>query len=67
MPVDNLKKLRIKERDASAYIGMSVPWLRLSRSKAAKGAGPPYIKIGRAVRYDIRDLDEWLAERRIDE
>lgn len=24
----------------------------------------PYIKVGRAVRYDRRDIDAWLASRR---
>jgi hypothetical protein len=28
------------------------------------GCGPPFIKIGAAVRYDDKDLDEWLARQR---
>jgi len=28
------------------------------------GDGPPFIRLGRAVVYDTRDLDAWLAARR---
>jgi hypothetical protein len=56
-------KLRIKEGEAAPYIGMSVPFLRLSRMH---GGGPPYLKIGRSVRYDVRDLDNWLHARRVE-
>jgi predicted DNA-binding transcriptional regulator AlpA len=27
------------------------------------GGGPPYLKIGRSVRYRVADLDTWLAAR----
>lgn len=29
------------------------------------GGGPPFLKIGRLVRYDPRDIEAWKAERRI--
>jgi predicted DNA-binding transcriptional regulator AlpA len=53
----------IVESDAAYYIGMSVSWLRQSRANGNQDA-PPYLKIGRAVRYRISDLDEWLSGRR---
>jgi predicted DNA-binding transcriptional regulator AlpA len=28
-----------------------------------RGDGPSYVKIGKSVRYLIRDVDEWLAQR----
>lgn len=28
-----------------------------------RGEGPPYIKVGRAVRYRDSDVDAWLAAR----
>ena len=28
------------------------------------GGGPPFIKMGKIVVYDLSDLDEWMAERR---
>jgi hypothetical protein len=53
---------RIKEKDAARYIGMSVPYLRISRMN---GNGPSYLKIGRAIRYDVADLDRFLESRRV--
>lgn len=29
-----------------------------------RGDGPPFIKVGRSVRYDPRDVDEWLAKQK---
>lgn len=29
------------------------------------GEGPPFIKIGRAVRYRLSDLDAWIERRRL--
>jgi predicted DNA-binding transcriptional regulator AlpA len=54
------------ERDAAAYIGMSVSYLRLSRMRGATKCtdAPPFVKIGHAVRYLPRDLDAWLESRR---
>jgi predicted DNA-binding transcriptional regulator AlpA len=52
----------LKEAETSRYIEMSRPWLR---QKRCDGGGPPYLKIGRAIRYDISDLDRWLDTRRV--
>jgi predicted DNA-binding transcriptional regulator AlpA len=49
----------ISEVDAARYIGMSVSWLRQSRANGNSDA-PPFLKIGRSVRYLVSDLDEWL-------
>jgi predicted site-specific integrase-resolvase len=27
------------------------------------GFGPPFVKLGRAARYDVRVLDDWAAKR----
>ncbi len=46
---------------------MSVAFLRCGRSVGTVGnrtPSPPFLKLGRAVRYDRRDLDEWLAARK---
>lgn len=53
----------IGERDASRYIGMSVPWMRQGRMR---GRGPAYIRIGRSIRYRIADLDRWLEQHKVD-
>lgn len=57
-------KPRLKEPEASRYTGMSRPWLRLKRMNGQEG-GPPYIKVGRSVLYDVRDLDAWLDRHRV--
>jgi len=54
-----------RDREAADYIGMSETWLRQQRCHGAPGQ-PPYIRIGRSIRYLRADLDRWLAERRHD-
>ncbi len=46
---------------AANYIGVSRQFLEIGRHK---GEGPPYIKLGRAVRYKRSDLDAYMAARR---
>ena len=53
--------------EAAEYTGMSVGFLRQARStgnREGRTPGPPFIKIGRSVRYLITDLDIWLLEHR---
>jgi hypothetical protein len=60
---------RLDEFAAAAYIEMSVSFLRAARLRGKLGNGmppPPYLNIGRAVRYDTADLDAWLATCRVD-
>ncbi len=53
----------LKDPEAAHYIGMSESWLRQSRMRGNPEA-PPYIKIGKAVRYLKADLDAWLEKLR---
>ncbi len=53
----------LKDPEAARYIGMSESWLRQSRMRGNPDA-PPYIKIGKAVRYLKSDLDDWLDRLR---
>jgi predicted DNA-binding transcriptional regulator AlpA len=46
------------EADASRYLGMSVPWLRVRRRDKT---GPAFIRTGRAIRYRVSDLEKWLV------
>ena len=48
---------------AARMIGMSAHWLKTSRFRPELD-GPPFLKIGRSVRYDIRDLTAWMDHRR---
>ncbi len=63
MDSTQIRRERLHEADTAIYIGMSRPWLRLQRMR---GTGPAYIRIGRTIRYDIRDLDAWLAQHRVE-
>jgi predicted DNA-binding transcriptional regulator AlpA len=59
----DIPRERITEAETAKYVAMSRPWLRLQRMR---GTGPTFIRIGRAIRYDIRDLDAWLQAHRVE-
>jgi predicted DNA-binding transcriptional regulator AlpA len=52
---------RLRTPAAAEYLGYSESTLE---KKRLTGDGPPFIRLGRAVVYDTRDLDAWLAARR---
>jgi hypothetical protein len=56
----------INEEAAAAYIGMSTSYLRISRMRGATKCtdAPPFVRIGKSIRYLPQDLDAWLAARR---
>lgn len=59
----------LNEKEAAAYLGVSVAWLRQSRMKhppAKSTVGPPFHRFGKLIRYSIEDLDAWQAEHRVD-
>jgi predicted DNA-binding transcriptional regulator AlpA len=59
----NVEKRAFSETEASEYIGMSRSYLRQSRMDGQIGKrkpAPPFIKIGRTIRYLKEDLDAWL-------
>jgi len=65
----NLQKA-VNEKVAARYIGMSVPFLRQSRmgdARENRTPGPPYLKLGRSIRYLIEDLDAWLTAHRVEQ
>ena len=45
---------------AAAIVGLSRATLETMRSR---GSGPPYVKLGRAVRYRVADLRRWRDAR----
>ena len=53
------RKLSVNE--AAAFLGLSASTLNKLR---LSGDGPRYLKLGRRVLYDIRDLEVWASERR---
>jgi len=53
----------LTELQAARYIGMSRSFLAQSRmdgNRDNRTPAPPFIKIGRSVRYIREDLDKWL-------
>lgn len=66
--MSNAEKQRaLSEIQASEYISMSRSFLRQSRmdgNRDNRTPAPPFIKIGRAVRYLREDLDSWLDQFR---
>ncbi len=59
----HVEKRAYTEQETAAYIGMSRSFLRQSRMEGQRfnrTDAPPFIKIGRAVRYLKEDLDAWL-------
>ncbi|PKF78223.1 DNA-binding protein [Vibrio sp. vnigr-6D03] len=56
-------KRAFTEQETAEYIGMSRSFLRQARMEGQRKnrtIAPPFIKIGRAVRYLKEDLDLWL-------
>jgi hypothetical protein len=55
------------ERFAAAYLGLSLSTLRRMRRKRMDGcvgpdAGPAFVYVNSAVRYDQHDLDRWIED-----
>lgn len=48
-------------QDTAEYMQISKSWLAKSR---LNGDGPPFIKVGRLVLYDLNDVDTWLSDRK---
>jgi excisionase family DNA binding protein len=53
------RKLSVQE--AANFLGLSVSTLNKLR---LTGTGPPYMKLGRRVLYDLHDLEAWAASRK---
>src|SRR5579872_3849606 len=53
------RKLPVEE--AAAYLGLSISCLNKWR---VEGGGPPYLKLGRRVMYDVNDLEQWATQSR---
>lgn len=59
-PIVTHQHTTLPEPAAARYIGMSVGYMRHERRC---GSGPSYLRLGRAVRYRITDLEAWLEAR----
>lgn len=52
---------RLPVKSAALIVGLSVSTMNKLR---VHGGGPTFLKLGRRVVYDSRDLDLWLEARR---
>lgn len=59
--ISELKPRRLPVEEAATYTDLSASTLNKLR---IYGGGPAYLKLGRRVAYDVRDLDAWLASKR---
>lgn len=50
----------LSPEDAAKYLGMSHRSIERWRQQ---GYGPPFSVFERAVRYDVLELDKWMAEK----
>ena len=53
----------VNEKELSQMIGLALPTLRNYRSL---GKGPSYHKVGRAVRYALKDIESFMGQCRIE-
>ena len=53
-------KVYLTPKEASEICRMSVSWLAKARMN---GDGPPFVKFGRAVRYEESALHRWVKTR----
>jgi predicted DNA-binding transcriptional regulator AlpA len=53
----------ITTAEAAACLSVSDHWLKASRFRPELD-GPPFVRIGRSVRYDMRDLEAWITRRK---
>lgn len=52
----------LTEREVvETFRGLGLRWLQVAR---VRGNGPPFLKVGRAVRYRLGDVRQWIAECR---
>lgn len=52
----------LDSKEAASFLRVTPRTLRNWRHR---GDGPPYIKLGRAVRYTKKDLEDWIKAQRV--
>jgi predicted DNA-binding transcriptional regulator AlpA len=57
---DTVPAALLTAKDASAFLRLSASWLAKARMS---GEGPPYIKMGRSIRYSQGALLQWMKSR----
>jgi len=57
----------LSEVETAAYLGMSRSFLRQGRmngDREGRTPTPPYLRIGRIIRYELSELNVWLEQFR---
>jgi len=57
--MDTQQPEMIDTHEVARRTGMTVAWVL---KKRIVGGGPPFVKLGAAVRYPVAGLDAWLRE-----
>lgn len=57
----------LSDTQVSERLGLSRQTVQKWRQKRLRGedAGPPFIKLGKTVRYDAAQLEDWIRSRTI--
>ena len=63
-PVVSPRSDLVSSPEVAAYIGVQPGTLEVWR--CTKNQRIPFLKVGRLVKYRLRDLDAWLASRAVD-
>ena len=50
----------LEPNEAAAFLKVSLSWLAKARMR---GDGPPYLRIGRSIRYTEAALMQWMKSR----
>ena len=56
----NCRERLLTPREAANFLRLSLSWLAKARMR---GDGPPYVKLGRAIRYSEGALVQWMKSR----
>lgn len=59
----------LRDVEAAKYLGLSASTLRQSRvngSRENRMPPPPFVRLGRSIRYDIDDLNRWINANRVE-
>jgi excisionase family DNA binding protein len=63
-----MEKKLLNEPEAAEYISMSRSYLRQARMdgiRKNRTPGPPFVRVGRSIRYLKDDLDQWIHKNRL--
>jgi hypothetical protein len=63
VPESGSTRRLLRAREAAAYLDTTEGALRADRH--APGMAIPYVRLGRAIRYDIRELDRVIEQRTV--